>query len=158
EDPQVVASYATAFMNGERSAGEVSGIKHFPGLGSITEDPHLTLPVVTRTLDQLWSTELYPYKAMISDHPDMVMATDIVMTAVDLLSPAEISPIWINGILRHQLGYQGVVVTDALWMKGIANTWSLGQSAVLSILAGCDLMIAAYSSPASQSVIDSIKA
>ncbi len=158
EDPKVVATYATASMNGERSVGEVTGLKHFPGLGSITEDPHLTLPVVNRSLDQLWSTELYPYKAMIATHPDMIMATDIVMTAVDGNLPAELSPLWINGILRQQMGYQGVVITDALWMKGISNTWDLGRAAVLSILAGCDIMIAAYSAGASQGVIDAIKA
>lgn len=65
---------------------------------------------------------------------------------------------WINGILRHDMGYDGVVITDALWMKGIADTWDLGKAAVLALLAGCDILMAAYNSTASQFVLDSLKA
>lgn len=158
EDSHVVATYAGVFMQGERSVGEVTALKHFPGLGSITEDPHLTLPIVSRTWDQLQQTELYPYAALIAQHPDMIMATDIVMTAVDPTYPAELSPTWINGILRHKMGYDGIIITDALWMKGIADTWSLGQAAVLAVKAGSDIMIAAYSSTSNQTVLDALHA
>jgi beta-N-acetylhexosaminidase len=158
EDSHVVATYAGAFMQGQRSVGVISALKHFPGLGSITEDPHLLLPIVNRTWDQLQQTELYPYAALISQHPDMIMSTDIVMTAVDPTLPGELSPTWITKILRQQMGYDGIIITDALWMKGIANTWSLGQAAVMAVLAGSDIMIAAYSSGSNQSVLDSLKA
>ena len=158
DDPAQVARYAAAFMAGEQQAGEVTAIKHYPGLGSVFEDPHLTLPVVTRSLEQLWQTELYPYKALVGAYPDMVMSTDVLVPAVDPVYHAELSPIWINDILRHQIGYDGVVITDALWMKGIANYWSLGQSCVLAIQAGSDICIAAYNSYASQSVFDDLNA
>jgi beta-N-acetylhexosaminidase len=158
DDPQKVGQFAAAFMQGEQSVGEVAAIKHFPGLGAVTEDPHLTLPVDSRPLDQIESTELVPYKMLIPQLPDMIMSTDILMPAVDPVYPAEISHAWITGILRQQLGYDGVVITDALWMDGIANTWNLGQSAVLAVLAGADIMIAAYNSYASQSVLDALQA
>jgi beta-N-acetylhexosaminidase len=158
DDPKEVARYAAAFMVGEQQAGEVAAIKHYPGLGSVFLDPHLTLPVVNRSLDQLRQTELYPYQALVPQGPDMVMSTDVLMPAVDPVYPAELSPIWINDILRHQLGYDGVVITDALWMKGISDYWSLGQSCVLAIVAGSDICIAAYNSSASQSVLDDLHA
>jgi beta-N-acetylhexosaminidase len=158
DDPKQVARFAAAFMAGEQQAGEVAAIKHYPGLGSVFEDPHLTLPVVSRTLDQFWQTELYPYKALVSQYPDMVMSTDVLVPAVDPKYPAELSPIWINDILRHQIGYDGVVITDALWMKGIADYWNLGQACVLAIQAGSDICIAAYNSFASQSVFDDLNA
>jgi beta-N-acetylhexosaminidase len=158
DDSHVVATYAGAFMQGEHSAGEIVALKHFPGLGSTTLDPHLTLPVVTRTWDQLQQTELYPYAVLVSQHPDMVMATDVVMPAVDPVYPAELSSKWIDGVLRHQMGYDGVVITDALWMKGIADTWSLGQAAVLAVQAGSDIMIAAYSAASNQTVLDALNA
>jgi beta-N-acetylhexosaminidase len=158
DDPAQVAKYAGAFMAGEQQAGEVMALKHYPGLGSIFEDPHLTLPVITRTLDQFWQTELYPYKVLVGEYPDMIMSTDVLVPAVDPVYPAELSPIWINGILRHQLGYDGVIITDALWMRGIANYWSLGQACVLALQAGSDICIAAYNSFASASVLDDLRA
>lgn len=156
DDPHQVALYAGAFMAGEQSVGEVTALKHFPGLGSVILDPHKTLPVVSRSWDELWSTELYPYQALIPQMPDMIMSTDILMTAVDPMYPAEISPIWINGILRQKMGYDGVVITDALWMKGISDYWNLGQAAVLAVLAGSDMMIDSYSSASCQSVLDAL--
>ena len=160
EDPQKVAVFARASMAGQRSVGEVSALKHFPGLGRLAndQDPHVALYPVNASLDELWRTDLYPYKALIGDHPDMIMATDVLDTAVDPVLPGEISPIWITSILRQQLGYQGVIVTDALWMHGLDAWGSLGQRAVLSVQAGCDLMIAAYNAGASQSVLDALKA
>jgi beta-N-acetylhexosaminidase len=158
EDPQVVAKFAAASIAGQHSVGEITALKHFPGLGSVTADPHLTLPVVNRTWDQLQQTELYPYRALIPQMPDMIMSTDILVQAVDPVYPAELSPKWINGVLRTQMGYDGVVITDALWMKGISDTWGLGQAAVLAVLAGSDILIAAYSSYSSQSVLDALNA
>lgn len=158
DDPRQVAVFGAAFMAGEQSVGEVTALKHYPGLGAATVDPHKGLPIVTRSLDELHQSELYPYKALIPQMPDMIMSTDVLMPAVDATYPAELSPLWINGILRHEMHYDGVVITDALWMKGIADTWDLGTAAVLALLAGCDILMAAYNSSASQSVLDALKA
>jgi beta-N-acetylhexosaminidase len=144
--PHAVATYAGAFLNGLQSNGVMGCLKHFPGLGAITSDPHLGLPTVDRNMAQLNSIDLAPYRLMISqDHPAMIMSTDVLMPAIDPNLPAELSPKAINGILRQQLGYDGVVITDGLYMAGISSRWSLSQAAVLSIIAGNDLVEGPYS-------------
>jgi beta-N-acetylhexosaminidase len=143
-DPQVVARYAGAFLDGLQSTNMIGCLKHFPGLGSVTTDPHTSLPVITRSLAQLRQTELAPYAVLIPQRPAMVMATDVVLRVVDPDYPAELSSAVIDGLLRQQLGYDGVVVTDALWMQGISERWSEGEAAVLAVLAGDDLLMAAY--------------
>jgi beta-N-acetylhexosaminidase len=157
-DPQVVAQYAGAYMDGILSANEMSCLKHFPGIGSITSDPHLGLPLVNRSLTQLWQDELVPFQALIPQHPPMIMTTDVMAPAVDGTYPAELSQAWVTGILRNQLHYNGVVVTDALWMKGISNRWGAVDASILAVLAGNDIVIGAYNSYQAQQVLDGLKA
>ncbi|HEV2659950.1 MAG TPA: glycoside hydrolase family 3 N-terminal domain-containing protein, partial [Ktedonobacteraceae bacterium] len=121
--------------------GVAGCLKHFPGLGAITSDPHAGLPTVTRSAAQLNAIDLAPYKTMIPrDQPAMIMSTDVLMPAIDPQLPAELSPKAIDGVLRGQLGYDGVVITDGLYMAGISERWSLSQAAVLSVIAGDDLI------------------
>jgi beta-N-acetylhexosaminidase len=157
EDPGVVARFAGAYMAGITSAGEISCLKHFPGIGSVAVDPHEGLPLVTRSLSQLWQSELYPYQALIPQMPPMIMSTDVLVPAVDPVYPAELSRAWITGILRGQLHYEGVVITDALWMKGISERWGEPEAAVLAVLAGNDIVIAAYNASLSQQVLAALK-
>jgi beta-N-acetylhexosaminidase len=145
-DPNTVATYAGAYLNGLQLDGVAGCLKHYPGLGAITSDPHLGLPTVNRSLAELENIDLAPYKLMIqADHPAMIMSTDVLMPAIDPALPAELSPKTINGILRNQLGYNGVVITDGLYMQGISGRWTLSQAAVLSIMAGDDLLEGPYS-------------
>jgi beta-N-acetylhexosaminidase len=156
--PGTVATYAGAFLNGLQKNGVAACLKHFPGLGAVTSDPHLGLPVVNRSLSQLESIDLAPYKLLISkDNPAMIMTTDVLMPAIDPSLPAELSPKAINGILRGQLGYNGVVITDGLYMQGISEKWSLSQAAVLSIVAGDDLVEGPYTPNQVASVIAALK-
>lgn len=163
-DPRQVALLAGAFMRGQQDAGEISTLKHFPGLGSTVLDPHKTLPVINRSWDQLWSTELYPYRTLVaSTPPDLIMSTDELVPVVDPTLPAEVSPAWINGILRQKIGYDGVVITDALWMDGLSQ-WTRtrgffdpGPAVVMSVEAGDDLMIAAYNADSSALAIAGLK-
>src|SRR5258708_29693302 len=111
-------------------------LKHFPGLGAITSDPHTGLPTVNRSMAQLNSIDLAPYKLLIQkNHPAMIMSTDVLMPAIDPNLPAELSPRSINGILRPQLDYNVVVITDGLYMAGLTEKWSLSQASVLAIIA-----------------------
>ena len=143
--PVAVATYAGAFLNGLQQNSVIGTLKHFPGLGAITSDPHAGLPTVDRSLAQLESIDLAPYKLMLQkDRPAMVMSTDVLVPAIDPNLPAELSPRVINGVLRQQLGYNGVVITDGLYMGGISQRWSLTQAAVLSIIAGDDLVEGPY--------------
>ncbi|WP_244422653.1 glycoside hydrolase family 3 protein [Ktedonobacter racemifer] len=142
-DGDTVATYAGAFLNGVQKNNIIGCLKHFPGLGSLTsaDDPHDTLPVVSSSMDTLQKYDLAPYKKLIATQkPAMIMSTDVVTTAIDPDMPAELSPKAIDGVLRKQLGYTGVVITDGLYMGGIINHWTLGEAAVLSIIAGNDLI------------------
>lgn len=156
--PQAVVTYAGAFLNGLQQNGVIGTLKHFPGLGAITSDPHAGLPTVNRSLAQLGSIDLAPYKLMLQkDHPAMVMSTDVLMPAIDPNLPAELSPKAINGVLRQQLGYNGVIITDGLYMGGISQRWSLSQAAVLSIIAGDDLVEGPYTIDQVAQVITALK-
>lgn len=156
--PQAVATYAGAFLDGLQTHGVMGTLKHFPGLGAITSDPHTGLPTVNRSMAQLNSIDLAPYKLLIQkNHPAMIMSTDVLMPAIDPNLPAELSPRAINGILRQQLGYDGVVITDGLYMGGIADKWSLGQASVLSIIAGNDMIEGPYTPQLVGSVISAFK-
>ena len=145
-DGDTVATYAGAFLSGVQKNNVIGCLKHFPGLGAIPDgdkykyDPHYALPVVSSSMDDLQKYDLAPYKRLIATQkPAMIMSTDVVTTAIDPDLPAELSPKAVNGVLRKQLGYTGVVITDGLYMDGLKR-WGLAESAVLSIIAGNDLI------------------
>jgi beta-N-acetylhexosaminidase len=157
-DPKTVATYAGAFLNGLQKNGVIGTLKHFPGLGAITSDPHAGLPTVTRSKADLEAIDLAPYKTMIpQDNPAMIMSTDVLTTAIDATLPAELSPKVIDGVLRKELGYNGVVITDGLYMGGISATWTLSQAAVLSIIAGNDLVEGPYTPAQVADVVTALK-
>ncbi len=157
-DPKTVATYAGAYLNGLQQNNVAGCLKHFPGLGAITSDPHAGLPTVNRSLADLENIDLTPYKLMIQkNNPAMIMSTDVLMPAIDPNLPAELSPKTINDLLRNQLGYNGVVITDGLYMQGISDKWSLSQAAVLSILAGDDLVEGPYSPNTVAAVVVALK-
>ncbi len=144
--PQSVITWGGTYLRAVQGDGVIACLKHFPGLGAATTDAHTSLPVVNRTRDQLYSTELAPYTYFLHsqnklDNPGMIMTTDVLMPAIDPTMPAELSHTFVTGILRDQLGYNGVVLTDALYMQGIANKWSIPQAVVLAIEAGNDMIL-----------------
>jgi beta-N-acetylhexosaminidase len=144
--PQSVIQWGGTYLKAVQSDDEIGTLKHYPGLGDATTDAHQDLPVVKRTQDQLYSSELAPYKYFAQtrnklERPGMIMATDVMMPAIDPTMPGELSHTFITDILRNQFGYNGVVITDALYMLGIANKWSLPQAVVLSIEAGDDMIL-----------------
>ena len=145
-DPTSVITFAGAYLRALQAAGVVGCIKHFPGLGDAVTDAHTSLPVVNRTKDQIYSTELAPFKYFIQsqnalDNPGMIMPTDVLMPAIDPNLPAELSPIFMTDILRKQFGYDGVALTDALYMQGISDKWSMPQAAVMALNAGNDMLL-----------------
>jgi beta-N-acetylhexosaminidase len=158
-DPQTVATYAGAYLQGLQQHQVAGCLKHFPGLGAITSDPHSGLPVVNRDLATLNRIDLAPYRLMIpKDQPAMIMATDVLMPAIDPQLPAELSPKAIDGVLRQQLGYNGVVITDGLYMRGISEHWSLSEAAVMAIEAGDDLIEGPYTPSQVTDVVNALKA
>ena len=144
--PQSVIEYASKYIEALQGNGVIGCIKHFPGLGDATPDAHTTLPVVNRTRDQLYSVELAPFKAFIQSsstlmNPGMIMPTDVLMPAIDPVYPAELSHTFMTDILRNEFGYDGVVLTDALYMQGITEKWDMNTSAVMALNAGNDMLL-----------------
>ncbi len=157
-DPNTVATYAGAYLDGLQQSSLAGCLKHFPGLGAITSDPHTGLPTVSRSLADLENIDLMPYKLMIQrNHPAMIMSTDVLMPAIDPYLPAELSPTTITDLLRNGLGYDGVVITDGLYMQGISEKWTLSQAAVLSIMAGDDLVEGPYNVYQVAAVVSALK-
>jgi beta-N-acetylhexosaminidase len=157
-DPQTVAKYAGAYLDGLQQNDVAGCLKHFPGLGAITSDPHSGLPTVNRSLVDLENIDLAPYKLMIStQHPAMIMSTDVLMPAIDASLPSELSARTIDGVLRGKLGYDGVVITDGLYMQGISAQWTLSQASVLSIMAGDDLVEGPYTPEQVATVVSAFK-
>jgi beta-N-acetylhexosaminidase len=156
--PQAVETYAGAYLDGLQHNGVAGCLKHFPGLGAVTSDPHAGLPTINRSLSDLQRIDLAPYRVMIGkNHPAMIMDTDVVMSAIDPALPAELSPRAVNGMLRGYLDYNGVVITDGLYMHGISERWSLSQAAVLAIIAGNDLIEGPYTITQVASVLAALK-
>src|SRR5579863_8491852 len=161
--PNSVITYGGAYLRAVQGDGEIACLKHFPGLGAAQTDAHFNLPIINRTKDQIYSTELAPFKHFIQssnklDNPGMIMDTDLLMPAIDPAYPAELSPGIVTNILRNQLGYDGVVITDALWMTGIAKKWNLEQAGVMALQAGNDMLLGAIGPYQMQNMIDAIKA
>ena len=160
---QSVIEYASKYIEALQSNGVIGTIKHFPGLGdAITDGGHTSLPVVNRTRDQLYSTELAPFKAFIQSsnslmYPGIIMPTDVLMPAIDPVYPAELSHTFMTDILRNEFGYDGVVLTDALYMQ-ITEKWDMNTAAVMALNAGNDMLLGPTGAGQMQSMINTLKA
>jgi len=161
--PDAVVKYASAYIKALQGAGVVGCIKHYPGLGDAVPDAHATLPVVNQTRDQIYSIDLAPFKAFIQSpdalmYPGMIMPTDVLMPAIDPVYPAELSHIFMTDILRKQFGYDGVVLTDALYMQGIVKQWSMNTAAVMALNVGNDMLMGPTGADQMLSMINALKA
>jgi beta-N-acetylhexosaminidase len=146
DDPTTVINYAGAFLSGLQDNGEVACLKHWPGIGSTSVDPHKALPTITRSVPELESTDFATFRALLAQNPGMIMVTHVLVPALDPVMPATLSPTLVDGVLRGELGYQGVVMTDSLYMAAISQRYTLPQAAVLSVIAGDDLLEGAFDS------------
>lgn len=156
--PDLVTRMSQAYLDGLQDNGVIGTLKHFPGLGDALEDAHMSLPVIKRTRSQVESVELAPYRAMIENgKAQMIMTTDLLMPAFDPVLPAELSPSIITGLLRSELGFDGVVMTDALYMAGISKTWSMPQAGVMAIEAGCDMLLGPWNVSQMRDMISAIQ-
>ncbi len=156
--PSQVSKLAGAFLKGLQQSGQVVGtLKHFPGLGDVPVDPHVKLYTVTRGLSQLENVDWAPYKSLIaSGQVDMIMSTHVVVQAVDPNRPASLSAKVITGILRDQLHYNGVVITDAIYMQAL-SAYPLAQRILYAVEAGNDIISAAYDRGIADLALDTIR-
>ncbi|MBB5205633.1 beta-N-acetylhexosaminidase [Inhella inkyongensis] len=141
ERPEDVARLAGAWMRGSLGEGVACCVKHFPGHGDTHEDSHHALPQVDKSLAELEALELIPFRRLASQAPAL-MTAHIVYPQLDPELPATLSPFFLTELLRQRIGFQGVVITDALMMQAIKARWGHARSAVLALQAGADMVLA----------------
>lgn len=138
----LVTNMGRAYLKGLNEGGVVGCLKHFPGLGSANLDPHRSLPYMDRSLETLNQVDLVPYRTMIGEGVvPMIMVTHILNPQLDPQLPTSLSPNVVTNLLRKQLNFQGVIISDTLWMGGVSNTYDLSHAAVLAVKAGTDLLL-----------------
>ncbi|WP_232351805.1 beta-N-acetylhexosaminidase [Inhella proteolytica] len=141
ENPDEVARLASAWMAGSLREGVACCVKHFPGHGDTHEDSHHALPQVDKSLAELEALELRPFRAL-KDQAPALMTAHIVYPQLDAELPATLSRFFLTELLRQRIGFAGVVITDALMMRAIADRWGHAKAAVLALQAGADLVLA----------------
>lgn len=137
-DTELVVRHTVGYLQGLQAAGVFACTKHFPGHGDPGVDSHLAIPYLSFGLDELRHRELVPFAATVRAGVAAMMPGHLVVPAVDEL-PASISPRWIE-ILREELGFDGVVITDALDMRAVADRYGVPGAAVMALRAGADLL------------------
>jgi beta-N-acetylhexosaminidase len=145
EDPQQVSALVAAFIEGTRADPlyrVLSTAKHFPGHGDTAVDTHMNMAVINATREHLQAVELPPFRAAIQAGVDAIMTAHIAVPALAPADvPATLSPAILTGLLRGDMGFKGIVVTDALEMGGIAQGYSSGEASVLALEAGADALV-----------------
>lgn len=135
-----VAKRGAALIRGMKKSGLLTCTKHFPGHGDTAVDPHFGLPVISHSLDRLKEIELPPFQAAIEAGSDAVMSAHILLKALDGV-PATLSFPVLTTLLRGDLGFNGLVVTDALNMKALTNNYSVEEIVLMAHAAGSDLLL-----------------
>lgn len=141
--PALVSRLATAYIRGARSVGLMTTGKHFPGHGDTDVDSHIDLPVIRADRAGLDTTELPPFRAAIAAGTDGIMTAHIAVTGVegDDAPPATLSPYFMTEVLRGELGFQGILYTDAMTMGGISKRYGATEPLVLALEAGADVLL-----------------
>ncbi|MFE2545845.1 glycoside hydrolase family 3 protein [Actinacidiphila glaucinigra] len=137
-DPLLVARHTAAYVEGLQSAGVAACTKHFPGHGDTSVDSHHALPRVDVDPDTLHARELAPFRAALAAGSKAVMSAHILVPALDPDRPATLSPAALTGLLRDELGYDGLIVTDGIEMRAIADVYGIERGTVLALAAGAD--------------------
>ncbi|MEO0377549.1 MAG: glycoside hydrolase family 3 N-terminal domain-containing protein [Cyanobacteria bacterium P01_A01_bin.17] len=141
DDPQTVGQLAAAFIRGAQAYPVLTTAKHFPGHGDTATDSHLDLPVVPHTRERLRSIEYPPFKDAIASQVDSIMSAHLLIPELDKNYPATLSDRILTQELRQNLGFEGLIVTDALVMGAIANQYGANEAAVLAVEAGADILM-----------------
>lgn len=135
-----VTRFGRAALAGYQKAGIACIAKHFPGHGDTTVDSHTGLPIIHHSLNQLHSRELQPFAAAMRDGIDGVMTAHIAFPHIDR-EPATLSQRIMTELVRNELGFDGLIITDSMRMAGVAKQYGYGEAAVKAIQAGCDILL-----------------
>lgn len=141
EDPATAGALAAAFCHGAQAEGVLTCAKHFPGHGDTASDSHLELPLLPHSRARLEAVELPPFRDAIAAEVAAVMTAHLLLPALDAEHPATLSRPVLTGLLREALGFEGLIVTDALVMEAIAGRYGASEAAVMALEAGADLVL-----------------
>jgi beta-N-acetylhexosaminidase len=145
DDPEMVARWGAAFIRAAQDAGQIATAKHFPGHGDTALDSHILLPTLDAPRERLEQIELAPFRDAVRRGVRAVMTAHIAVPALDPEAtearPATLSPALIDGILRREFGFDGLIFTDALSMGAVADRYEPGEAAVCAVEAGCDVVL-----------------
>lgn len=154
---EVVIQNGISVLKGLESTGVVPAVKHFPGHGDTSVDSHANLPIVNKTLDELEGLELQPFKSAIEEDVDMIMVAHILFPGLDNIYPSTMSKSILTDLLRGNLGYNGVVISDDMTMGAIIENYTLEEAAFKFLKSGGDIALICHGQDNPISVINYIK-
>lgn len=135
---EIVLKNAKAFVKGLQDSGALSCIKHFPGAGSSTKDSHLELPIIEEAKENLLNYNMYPFFNILES--DALMTSHCIYKSFDAL-PSTLSKILLTSVLREEMGFKGLIISDGMEMKAITDFYGLGEGCVMALNAGCDILL-----------------
>lgn len=157
-DAVVTSDIGAAIIAGLHDAGCLSAAKHFPGHGGTSADSHATTPVVDKSADELFEYDLVPFAAAVEAGVDVVLVAHIRYPALDAENIASLSPAIIGGLLREELGFDGIVMSDDFRMGGLTSQCPAGEAAVRFLLAGGDLILCGPRHDLQREIMDALRA
>lgn len=157
DNPEVVSKLGVQSMQGMQSQHIISVIKHFPGHGDTDVDSHVKLPLVDKSLEKLKTLELVPFEKAIEAGADVIMTAHILLPQIDDTFPASMSEKVITGMLREELEFDGIVITDDMTMQAITAHFDIDEAAVESVKAGTDIILMAHGYDELVSVFNRLK-
>ena len=156
-EESIVSTMGIATMEGIEDSDIIPVVKHFPGHGDTEVDSHYGLPIVYKTLEELRNFEFIPFVKAIESGCDVIMVSHIILNEVDSSNPASLSKIVISDLLRKDMGFDKVVITDDMAMGAITSIMSIEEACIKSIEAGCDILLLGNAYEEIEQVINSIK-
>ena len=156
ESPELVSRLGVAYIHGLQGNGVLATAKHFPGHGDTTVDSHFDLPTVNHDRERIHALELQPFRAAIDADVAAIMTAHIVYPAFDPDRPATLSPTILTNLLREELGFDGLLITDDMEMKAIDDRYRSGEAAVMAVEAGADIVMVLWTPTKQIEVFDAL--
>ena len=156
ESPELVSRLGVPYIRGLQRNGVLATAKHFPGHGDTTVDSHFDLPTVNHDRERIHALELQPFRAAIDADVAAIMTAHIIYPAFDPDRPATLSPTILTDLLRKELGFDGLLITDDMEMKAIDDRYRSGEAAVMAVEAGADIVMVLWTPPKQIEVFDAL--
>lgn len=151
---EIVLKNASLFVEGLQESGVLSCIKHFPGAGSSTKDSHLELPIIDDSKEDLLNYNIYPFIHLTKS--DALMTSHCIYKAFDEI-PSTLSKILLTDLLRKEIGFNGLIISDGMEMNAIKDYYGLGNGSVMALNAGCDILLLCHEYEQQKEVFDAVK-